>query len=172
MRPGWKSRVSDQNYLWQGGSSIATCSRTYYQNFIRLLWDTLDIPRKVSPEARDIPRHGSWAWLVGRFWSWPMMTGHDMKASGKPRTTQETARKLSREPQGISRGVIGVVRSILLCVQNAGEKHRELDGRKWEFPGTDGWEDFDLVFSISIIVNDNVIKNGINLLSGNVSKIM
>ena len=45
-------------YRWP---QVVTCSRTYYQNFIRLLWDTLDTPRKVSPEARDIPRHGSGA---------------------------------------------------------------------------------------------------------------
>ena len=47
------------NNMWQGGSLIATCSRSIYQIFIRLPWDTLDMPRKVSPEARDIPRHGS-----------------------------------------------------------------------------------------------------------------
>ena len=34
---------------------------------MRLRGNQLDIPRKVSPEAQDIPRHGSGAQLVDRF---------------------------------------------------------------------------------------------------------
>ena len=61
MRPGQKGRPSEQNYLWHGGASIVTCSRSICQIFIRFSGNTLDIPRKVVLETRDIPRHGSGA---------------------------------------------------------------------------------------------------------------
>ena len=59
----------DQTYLWHGHASIATCSGSSLQNFIRLQKNTAQTPRKVFPEAQDIPRHGSGDLLVNRFWS-------------------------------------------------------------------------------------------------------
>ena len=57
----------EQNYLWHGGASIATCSGSRLQNFMRLQKNTVQIPRKVFPEAQDIPRHGSRDLLKNRF---------------------------------------------------------------------------------------------------------
>ena len=65
-----------------------------------------------------------------------------------------------------------VVRSTLLCVQNAAVKHRELDGRKWWFPGFNGWVFSDLVFSIFMMDNHHIIKNRIKLVSGNHPRII
>ena len=57
----------DQNYLWHGRASIPTCSGSRLQNFMRLQKNTVQIPRKVFPEAQDIPRHGSGDLLMDRF---------------------------------------------------------------------------------------------------------
>ena len=59
MRPGERSGLSDQNYLWHGCASIVTCSRSTRQIFIRFSGNTPQVPRNVSLEAHDIPRHGS-----------------------------------------------------------------------------------------------------------------
>ena len=48
MRPGQNRRPWYQNYLWHGGASIATCSRSRFQNLMKLRGNTLDIPRKIS----------------------------------------------------------------------------------------------------------------------------
>ena len=52
--------------LWHDRASIATCSRSIYQIFIRISGILAQMPRKVSPEAQDIPRHGSGAQLRDR----------------------------------------------------------------------------------------------------------
>ena len=57
----------EQTYLWHGHASIATCSGASLRNFMRLHKNTAQIPRKVFPEAQDIPRHGSGDLLVDRF---------------------------------------------------------------------------------------------------------
>ena len=43
----------DQNYLWHGGASIATCSGSSLQNFMRLQKNTAQIPRKVFRHFQD-----------------------------------------------------------------------------------------------------------------------
>ena len=57
----------EQHYLWQGRASIVTCSGSTHQNVMPLQSDTPYVPRKVFPEAQDIPRHGSGDLLEDRF---------------------------------------------------------------------------------------------------------
>ena len=67
MRPGDKTGLLEQNYLWQRRASNRVCSRSICQIFMRISGNTLEVPRKVSPEAQEILRHRSGARLMNRF---------------------------------------------------------------------------------------------------------
>ena len=56
-----------------------------------------------------------------------------------------------------------MVRSTLLCVQNAAVKHRELDGRKWWFPGFVGQVVWSTLFCIHHIAAEAPGTRGENL---------
>ena len=46
-------------YLWHRGASIESCSQSNHSFAMISVGNTLEVSRKVSPAAHDIPRHGS-----------------------------------------------------------------------------------------------------------------
>ena len=67
MRVGKEAGLSDQNYVWHGGSSNMTCSGSALLVVTRFSGNQVQVSRKVVLEAHDIPRDGSGDPLVEKF---------------------------------------------------------------------------------------------------------
>ena len=67
MGPGEKGAHSEQNYVWQMGSSTLKCSGSEPMDLMPRLWDILGVLRNIFPAPWEIPRQGYGAQLEDRY---------------------------------------------------------------------------------------------------------